>query len=31
MSEPKGILSAITEPIGQEMTQHLNAPPLRKN
>jgi Ni,Fe-hydrogenase I cytochrome b subunit len=31
MSEPKGIFSAIAEPIGQEMAQHLNAPPLRRN
>jgi hypothetical protein len=31
MSEPKGILSAIAQPIGEEIAQHLNAPPLRKN
>jgi hypothetical protein len=31
MSEPKGILSAIALPVGEEIAQHLNAPPLRKN
>jgi hypothetical protein len=31
MQEPKGIFSAIAQPIGEEMVQHLNAPPLRQN
>ena len=31
MSEPKGILSAIAQPIGEEMNRHFNAPPLRQN
>jgi hypothetical protein len=31
MSEHKGIFSAIAEPIGHEMQQHLNASPLRQS
>ena len=31
MQEPKGILSAIAQPIGEEMSQHLNATPLRQS
>jgi hypothetical protein len=31
MSELKGVLSAVTQPIGEEMARHFNAPPLRQN